>query len=77
MSDIARDNLLQWYGHTLLSRLDNKANDAIIIVMQRVHVDDLVGHVIDQAAGISSTCPPSPKSIRSFHLVADGYITAK
>lgn len=47
-SDIARDNLIQWYGHTLLSRLDNKANDAIIIVMQRVHVDDLVGHVLEQ-----------------------------
>ena len=30
---------------TLLSRLDDKRNDAIIIVMQRLHVDDLVGHV--------------------------------
>jgi predicted phage terminase large subunit-like protein len=39
---------LQWYANTLLSRLDNKATDAIIIVMQRLHQEDLVGHVIEQ-----------------------------
>ena len=32
----------------MLSRLDNKAEDAIIIVMQRLHVDDLVGHLLEQ-----------------------------
>ena len=32
----------------MLSRLDNKAEDAIIVVMQRLHVDDLVGHLLEQ-----------------------------
>jgi hypothetical protein len=44
-SAVTRDAVTQWYGNTLLSRLNNKANDAIIIVMQRLHMDDLVGHV--------------------------------
>jgi hypothetical protein len=47
-SESARENGLQWYANTLLSRLDNKATDAIIIVMQRLHPEDLVGHVIEQ-----------------------------
>lgn len=47
-SDRARETLKQWYANTLLSRLDNKADDAIIVVTQRLHVDDLVGHLLDQ-----------------------------
>ncbi len=47
-SDIARENEKQWYANTLLIRLDNKADDAIIVVMQRLHVDDLVGHLLEQ-----------------------------
>lgn len=47
-SETARKTLEQWYGNTLLSRLDNKADDAIIVVMQRLHVDDLVGHLLEQ-----------------------------
>lgn len=44
-SEAARRSLNNWFDETLLSRLDDKRNDAIIIVMQRLHVDDLVGHV--------------------------------
>jgi predicted phage terminase large subunit-like protein len=42
--------VLQWYDHTLYSRLDNKAHDGIILVMQRLHVDDLVSHVLEKEA---------------------------
>ena len=47
-SERARESLKQWYANTLLSRLDNKAEDAIIVVTQRLHVDDLVGHLLEQ-----------------------------
>jgi predicted phage terminase large subunit-like protein len=47
-SEAARETLKQWYANTLLPRLDSKANDAIIVVMQRLHVDDLVGHLLEQ-----------------------------
>src|SRR5688572_26556104 len=47
-SETAREFLKQWYAHTLLSRLDNKSDDAIIVVMQRLHMDDLVGHLLEQ-----------------------------
>jgi hypothetical protein len=32
----------------LLSRLDNKVEDAIVVVMQRLHTDDLAGYLIAQ-----------------------------
>src|SRR5205807_1686615 len=47
-SEVARDNCIQWCGNTLLTRLDNKIKDAIVVVMQRLHVDDLVGHLLEQ-----------------------------
>jgi predicted phage terminase large subunit-like protein len=47
-SESARESLKQWYSNTLLSRLDHKSEGSIIIVMQRLHPDDLVGHVLEQ-----------------------------
>jgi predicted phage terminase large subunit-like protein len=47
-SELRRQDLRQWYCNTLLSRLDDKANDAIVLVMQRLHVDDLAGYFLNQ-----------------------------
>jgi hypothetical protein len=47
-SQSARDSLKQWYSNTLLSRLDHKTEGSIIVVMQRLHPDDLVGHLLEQ-----------------------------
>ena len=47
-SENARDSLKQWYANTLLSRLDHKTEGSIIVVMQRLHPDDLVGHLLEQ-----------------------------
>jgi predicted phage terminase large subunit-like protein len=47
-SEAARESTKQWYANTLLSRLDDKVNDAIVVVMQRLHVDDLVGRLLEQ-----------------------------
>ena len=47
LSEPTRNSVNQWYLNTLLSRLDNKATGRIVIVMQRVHVEDLTGFVLD------------------------------
>lgn len=49
MSTAPRDACNNWFSNTLLSRLDDKTTGAIIIVMQRVHIDDLVGYVTQQS----------------------------
>ena len=56
-SERARESLKQWYANTLLSRLDNKAEDAIIVVTQRLHVDDLVGYLLEQRDWIVLSLP--------------------
>lgn len=45
MSEAKRATLLNWYDQTLLSRLNDKKNDGIAIIMQRLHENDLIGHV--------------------------------
>jgi predicted phage terminase large subunit-like protein len=39
----SREHVVDWYFNTLLSRLDDKQNGAIVLVMQRLHEDDLAG----------------------------------
>jgi hypothetical protein len=42
-SDPKREHVNAWFKNTLYSRLDDKQKGAIIIVMQRLHDDDLCG----------------------------------
>jgi predicted phage terminase large subunit-like protein len=48
LSETRRKAVNEWYDGALLSRLNNKADGIIIIVMQRLHQEDLVGHVLEQ-----------------------------
>ncbi len=48
LSETQRTAVNQWYDNTLYSRLNDKGTGCIIIIMQRLHEDDLVGHVMEQ-----------------------------
>jgi predicted phage terminase large subunit-like protein len=48
MSEPARRRLIEWYGGTLVSRLNDKETGRIVVVMQRLHEDDLAGHLLRQ-----------------------------
>jgi predicted phage terminase large subunit-like protein len=48
LSETQRNAVNEWYDHTLYSRLNDKRQGVIIIIMQRLHEDDLVGHVLEQ-----------------------------
>lgn len=45
-SKVRREAVNQWFTNTLMSRLDNKEKGAIIVVTQRVHMDDLSGYLM-------------------------------
>jgi len=49
MSESKRTAANLWFNNTLFSRLDDKRTGAIIVVMQRVHQDDLTGFLLDQS----------------------------
>jgi predicted phage terminase large subunit-like protein len=48
LSETQRKAVNEWFDHTLYSRLNDKQTGVIIIIMQRLHEDDLVGHVLEQ-----------------------------
>jgi hypothetical protein len=50
LSQTKRSAANQWFANTLLSRLDDKRTGAIVIVMQRVHMDDLTGFLLSQSS---------------------------
>jgi predicted phage terminase large subunit-like protein len=49
LSEVKRTGANQWFTNTLLSRLDDKRTGAIVVVMQRVHMDDLTGFLTEQS----------------------------
>jgi hypothetical protein len=61
LSDAQRQAANDWFDHTLYSRLNDKRHGAIVIIMQRLHEDDLVGHVLTQ----------EPWEVLSFPAIAE------
>jgi predicted phage terminase large subunit-like protein len=61
-SEAARESVWEWHAHTLISRLDNKAQDAIVLVMQRLHLDDLAGHLLEQGGWVHLNLPAIAES---------------
>ena len=47
-SEAARAEVIRWYQGTLSTRLNDKRRGAIIVVMQRLHEEDLAGHLLEQ-----------------------------
>ncbi len=48
LSETRRNEANEWYFNTLLTRLNSKQDGVIIIVMQRLHLEDLVGEVMER-----------------------------
>jgi len=46
-SELQRDRLNHWVSNTLVSRLDNQQTGVIILVTQRVRLNDLSGYLMD------------------------------
>jgi predicted phage terminase large subunit-like protein len=42
-----RENTIEWFEQTFVSRLNNKKTGAIVIVMQRLHAEDLCGYLLE------------------------------
>jgi hypothetical protein len=47
-SEATRERVIEWYRSTLVTRPDDKLAARIVLVMQRIHIDDLVGYIIDR-----------------------------
>src|SRR6266851_3092875 len=46
LSQAQRQAANEWFDHTLYGRLNDKLRGAIVLIMHRLHEDDLAGHVL-------------------------------
>jgi predicted phage terminase large subunit-like protein len=46
LSEVERAKANHWLSHTLLTRLNDKTKGLIILVMQRLHEDDMIGYFV-------------------------------
>ncbi|HWY71983.1 MAG TPA: phage terminase large subunit [Terriglobales bacterium] len=70
LSDTRRNACNDWYDNTLVSRLNHKLTGCILIVMQRLHEDDLVGHVLETERRQAIDVEPKWNVVR-FAAIAD------
>lgn len=57
-SDVARESCLDWFDTTFSTRLNNPSTGAIVVIGQRIHMDDISGHLIEQG-GWEHLCLPA------------------
>lgn len=57
-SDAMRESVLDWWDGTISTRLNDPETGAFVVVMQRVHEADLVGHLLDRG-GYEILCLPA------------------
>lgn len=48
LSPVMRENCINWYSNTLVTRLNRQETGQIVLVMQRIHEEDLAGHVLKE-----------------------------
>lgn len=51
ISDVKRPAVIRWYQNTLASRLNDPQNTPIILIMQRLHEEDLAGWLLGGGTG--------------------------
>jgi predicted phage terminase large subunit-like protein len=59
LSEVSRERVIEWYRSTLVTRPDDKQAARVMVVMQRIHVDDLVGYLLDSDAGFEVLSLPA------------------
>jgi hypothetical protein len=64
MSESVRTRVIEWYRSTLLSRGDDKTKTRIVVVMQRVHENDLVGYLLEQGGFEVLNLPAVARDLR-------------
>ncbi len=68
LSDVKRKARNEWFGNTVASRLNDKKKGSIILVMQRVHEDDMAGYLMEKGGWIALNLPAIAQEDRIFQF---------
>ncbi len=76
-SDAKREEANDWFAQTLYSRLDSKTDSVIILIMQRLHVDDLVGRLLSGGNGWVHLNLPAIAQVPERFDLTDGRVLTR
>lgn len=65
-SETERQNSINFFKNTLQTRLNDPKTGAIIIVMQRLHENDLTGYILAEDLGYTHLCLPAEAEARTI-----------
>lgn len=74
-SETMRENAKTWYNATVSSRLNDPKKGAIIMVAQRLHLDDLSGHLLETSRWHELCLPMVEFKQRQVELLPGKFIT--
>lgn len=67
-SPLTRRHVRDWFEHTFCTRLNDKRHGAIVIVMQRLHQEDVCGHLLAKGGWEHLCLPAIAERDRSWHI---------
>ena len=70
-SETERESSVNFFKNTLQTRLNNPQTGAFIVIMQRLHENDLTGHILSEQLGYEHLCLPAiaeKKTIITFPM---------
>jgi predicted phage terminase large subunit-like protein len=67
-SDVARGWINTWFDQNVVQRLDDKRTGAIIVVMQRLHDEDLTGYLLEKGGWEHLRLPAIAEEEEQFQL---------
>lgn len=65
-SEAIRQSVLDWWGQSMSTRLNDPKTGAMVVVMQRLHEDDLSGHILNQGGWEHLMLPMRYDASRAF-----------
>ncbi|MEJ6010476.1 hypothetical protein [Novosphingobium aquae] len=71
-SPTARQNCVDWFNSSIHTRFDNPKEGKIIAVAQRLHAEDLPGHLIEIGSWETLVLPAINPVQQNYDIVADG-----
>jgi predicted phage terminase large subunit-like protein len=75
MSESRRNAANEWFDRTLYSRLNDKRQGVIILIMQRLHVEDLAGYVLGKERWTHLNLPAIAETQQQIQIGANAFYT--
>lgn len=69
LSHSQRNQGIEWFRHTFLSRLDDKRRGGVVVVMQRLHPEDLSHMLLAEKGRWEHCCLPALADMRLVHQI--------